>query len=140
MSGYVCVSMAMHVPAYVCVIFIGICICLCMWHVCIHMYDVCPGASVWTTHGHTCKYVRLVCACFGCTWVYCREGWVSRQESVCVSISVSNFPAHLIVSTVCPGEQPPSRHLRGLLRRGPLRRELPVRAPRGVCAGSAQSG
>lgn len=63
-----------------------------------------------------------------------------RKETLCVSISVSDFQHTLIVFTVCPGEQPPSRHLRGLSQRGPLRRELPVRAPLGVCAGSAQSG
>lgn len=52
-----------------------------------------------------------------------------RKGALCVSIRVNNFPDHLIIFSVCTGERPPSHHLRGLSQRGPLRRELPVRAP-----------
>lgn len=84
MSGYVCVSKAMHVPACVCVVYSGVCVCLCMWHVCIHMYEVCPGASVWATK-RACMYICVhLCACALDAHVCAagRTGCIEREHCV----------------------------------------------------------
>lgn len=133
-----CVSMGMHVSSYVCAIYFDVCVCFSMWYMFIYMYAGVPRCICMGLRVHICV---LVCLCSGCTCVYCREGWGIQKGRVVCEPMFSNLLAHLIVSAVCSGKQPPSHHPRGLLWRGPPHRELPVGAPvGGRPAVSVQSG